>query len=62
MKIKNSPKSAKGLSVDYFGTFHEYVCRRHLSYNLHTVYEEHAVLLYRRDRTMVAYGKIYFEA
>ena len=27
-----------------------------------TVYEEHAILLYQRDRTMVAYGKIYFKA
>ena len=27
-----------------------------------TVYEEHGILLYRRDRTMVAHGKIYFEA
>ena len=27
-----------------------------------TVYEEHGILLYRRDRTMVAYGKIFFEA
>ena len=27
-----------------------------------TVHEEHTILLYRRHRTMVAYGKIYFEA
>ena len=26
------------------------------------VYEEHGILLYQRDRTMVAYGKIHFEA
>ena len=26
-----------------------------------TVYEEHAILLFQRDRTMVAYGKIHFE-
>ena len=28
----------------------------------HMVHEEHAILLYQRHRTMVAYGKIYFEA
>ena len=26
------------------------------------LYEEHGILLYRRDRTMVAYGKIHCEA
>ena len=29
---------------------------------LNTVHEEHAILLYRRDRTMVAFGKKYFQA
>ena len=33
-----------------------------LSRIFNTVYEEHGILLYRRDCTMVAYGKIYFEA
>ena len=28
----------------------------------YTVDEEYAILLYRRDHTMMAYGKIYFEA
>ena len=34
----------------------------HTNTTQNTVYEEHGILLYQRDCTMVAYGKIYFEA
>ena len=32
-----------------------------IRYMFFTVYEEHAILLYRRDHTMVVYGKIFLK-